>query len=415
MQYHVSLPTPSASPTFSIPPPPSRLQARQQILEALLTFSSAPNTSPDYPEAPTDRLRGMIYAATYQKIQSYACFPQSALPKAMGIAKSATDMVAYIYPYHNFELQVSISVKLVFMWFLISQSGDTGIGIEELKQLVGGCESLTSSPRTNLSGGGTPETENGIISCIKQELSDIPFAAPDARVFGTCSRSYFGPIATAITRLAVIEALVQILVSRQIQDHEPQSTMAKLLGGKPAIQGELEGCRSLSKILSNWVFPQHEFEEGKYGGTYLQAMADLVGFTDAVSNITTSCESLGSTNLSSASVGKKDSLPKSIECALVHYKAVTESFKLHPQLRKFADAYMKGYICATLASNSGFKDLFPGDWRVDVKQEWKKRRQAKVLRHCVKATKCPDNMEISTGNCDARGVVEEYNSWEFLR
>ncbi|RVD86058.1 uncharacterized protein DFL_004352 [Arthrobotrys flagrans] len=405
--------SPLPSPTFPFHP-------RQQILNLLLQLNPSPINGPEYPDPPTDRLRGMIYAAACQRIQTRAKLTPQNLAKAFDLVKVFTDLTGFLFPLHSYDLQVGICVKTVLFQLLLSDKE----AIKEFEKLRSYMASGAAFNAMN-----TPSVvDNGFINYLAEEagfispaLKEISPPSSPRRTDSPSKGKGFGSICQTRVQLALMESAIESLVqTRSFKDRHDENV--------PNIHSESFNMESLLKILPNWIFPRDEFAEEEYGEIYLPVTEDFAGFTRAISAIAAACNTppprtpgseAGNTHLI------KPQVPRTaIEEALSYYTSLQKSLHPYPQLWKFAEAYLRGFVSATLGSSEGFKQLFMSDWKIVLKDEWhRKSTSTKGFSYRrMRAVMDANDMEIDQpeGTIEPesmrrKSIVEEYDSWEFLR
>ncbi|KAK6502080.1 hypothetical protein TWF481_009890 [Arthrobotrys musiformis] len=397
--------SPLPSPTLSFHP-------RHQIMNLLLRLCPSPSKAPDYPDPPTDRLRGMIYAAACQRIETRAKLTPPNLTKAFDLVKVFTDLTGYLFPLHNYDLQVDICVKTALFQLLLSDK-DAIREFEKLRSYMASGPAFNAMNTSSVVDNGFIKylaEEAGFISADPKEIS--PPSSP--RQSGCLAKgSGFGSISQTRVQLAFMESVIHSLVKTRSTNSSKSRRHSECV---PNIHSEKFNLESLLKILPNWIFPVGEFDEEEYGEIYLPVAEDFVGFTRAISTITAACNAHHSKLQVSRTV---------IEEALHYYNSLQKSFKPHPQLWKFAEAYLLGFVCATLGSSEGFKQLFMSDWKIVLQEEWQKkctstnsfayRRMSAVIDAKEMDIDTNEGGPIESESVRRKSIVDEYNSWEFLR
>ncbi|KAK6519748.1 hypothetical protein TWF506_000047 [Arthrobotrys conoides] len=393
--------------SYPLPSPIFTLQPRHQIIQLLLQLNSSPSNTPEYPDPPTDRLRGMIYTAACQRIETRAKLSSQNLAKAFDLVKIFTDFTGYLFPLHSYDLQVSICVKTVLFQLLLSDKA----AIQEFEKLR---SYMASGPAFNAMNTSSA-VDNRFINYLAEEAGFIPpgpreISPPSSpkRTDGPSKGKGFGNISQTRVQLAFMESVIHSLVQTRSLTGQRNENVTN-------IQSENFNMESLLKILPNWIFPVDEFDEEEYGEIYLPVTEDFVGFTRAVSTLTAACNTHPN----------KLQVPRTaIEETLNYYKSLQKTFHSHPQLWKFADAYLRGFVGATLGSSEGFKQSFMSDWKIILHEEWnKKRMRTNTFSHRRMSTVMDaSEMEIDGGEGSVetesvrrKSIVEEYDSWEFLR
>ncbi|KAK6358778.1 hypothetical protein TWF730_008097 [Orbilia blumenaviensis] len=394
MQSHL-LPTPTPSPTSPTPP----LQTRQWVLNFLLQLSpDTPSRPPEYPDPPTDRLRGMIYAAVCQRLAYLAKLSREAHQKAHHLARISTDLIGYLFPLHSYDLQVDICVKTVLFNLLLSDK-DAVRNFDALSVLAATNSSLLSGVDTNS------------VNFLVKEAGFIPSSCKEASS-SSSQKDGFGPICEARVQMALMESIIsKVIQARCSKSHNGGANR----GSTQKESGELD-IDCLLKILPNWIFPADEFDETEYGAVYLPATENFAAFTKAITTISTAC------NPSSPQEVK---LQPAIKDALSHYTTLKTTFQPHPQLWKFANAYLQGFISSNLIGNEAFKQLFTNNnYKAALREEWRRRR-TNSFSYRRRMSAVLDVSEIEIGDEEEttarsegvrrRSIIEEYDSWEFLR
>ncbi|KAK6348709.1 hypothetical protein TWF718_006496 [Orbilia javanica] len=391
----------------SFPGPTLSFHPREEILNLLLQLGSSLKNAPIYPEPPTDRLRGMIYAAACQRIQMRAKLSPPNLTKAFELVKIFTDFTGYLFPLHSYDLQVAICVKMVLFQLLFSDKE----AIKEFEKLR---SYIASGPAFNAMDTSSV-VDNGFINYLAEEAGFLspgprrisPTSSP--RRTGSSSKDKgFGGISQARVQLAFMESVIHNLV-------QTRSVKEKNRENVPNIQSENFNIECLLKILANWIFPLEEFDEQVYGEIYLPVTEDFVGFTRAISTITAAC------NIHP----KKILAPRAAaEEAIRYYNSLQKSFQPHPKLWKFAEAYLRGFVGATIGSSEGFKQMFMSDWKIVLRDEWKKRcastnlfshRRMSAILDVEEMEIDGEEVPIESESVRRKSIVEEYDGWEFLR
>ncbi|KAK6519240.1 hypothetical protein TWF281_003076 [Arthrobotrys megalospora] len=344
MQFHPSLPTPTSSPTSPLSP----CSTRQQVLNLLLKLNPSPSLPPEYPDPPTDRLRGMIYAAACQRIQNRAKLPHNTLQKAFNLLEISTDLTGYLFPLHSYDLQVDICVKIVLFNLLLSEKE----AIEDFEKLRGYMASRPAFSAPNTASA----MDNGFVSYLAEEAgftsttaSVSEISPPSSPRHNRCSskNKSFSSISQARVQLALMEGVIHGLIQTRSSEH-PNGVAQDSIS-----EAFISEC--LLKILPNWIFPVDEFGEERHGSIYLPVTEDFVGFSRAISTVMATC------NIHPSQADKTHLLPIAIEDAIAHYTSLQNTFQTHPQLQKFSEAYLRGLISATLGTSDGFKHFFMSD------------------------------------------------------
>ncbi|KAJ6262661.1 hypothetical protein Dda_3473 [Drechslerella dactyloides] len=414
MDSRSSLPTPSASPTSQVPPS----RTTQLLFDLLFKLTLDASVRPTFPDPLNDRFRGILYPAVCHRI-TYHAGPLSRLDsrRIFEAAQTATDLVGYLYPFHAFDLQVDLCTKIVLFGLLLPRNNDI-VGLPELKNIL-----IDSSP-TRIAEVGELVTELELRKDVGDSMLGVfglwPLflIVPVARTGSerTNDGRYYGLISTATTRITiedrVIRSIINSGVSRSTTGHSDPKRTADFL----------KEC-DISKLLASWTFPVYQFDEERYGPVYFPMLDKLVDFTEAITTIATGiCNDSGWRLVldSNAPLSLQSAIQKAASC----YKTVEETFRRHPRLWKFAEAYMKGYVCATVCTGDGFKHLFDGEWKSSLEAEWKSRREmATACDEGLSATggkQCSqqasaEEMEVEDSTSWIKSTVEEYNDWEFLR
>ncbi|KAF3094356.1 hypothetical protein TWF103_010554 [Orbilia oligospora] len=395
-----------SSPSF--PSPTFTVQPRYQIIHLLLQLNSCPSDFPEYPGPPTDRLRGMTYAAACQRIQTRAKLTNENLKKAFEFVKIFTDLTGFLYPLHSYDLQVEICVKLALFQLLLSDKD----AIKEFEKLR---SYMASGPAFNAMNTSSPVVDSQFIHYLAKEAGFIPpspseISPPSSpmRTDGPSKGKGFGSISQTRVQLALMESIINSLVQSRSPIGQRNEKGIKT-------QSEKSNMEGLFKVLPNWIFPLDEFDEEEYGRIYLPVTENFVGFTRAVSTIMGACNAHHS----------KLQVPRAaLEETLNCYTSLRKSFQSHPQLWKFADAYLRGFVGATLGSSEGFKNLFMSDWKIVLQNEWHKKRTSTNMfsYRRMSAVTNANEMEIDelegpikSESVRRKSIVEEYDSWEFLR
>ncbi|KAF3210915.1 hypothetical protein TWF191_011034 [Orbilia oligospora] len=392
----------------SLPSPTFTTQPRYQIIHLLLQLNSCPLDFPEYPDPPTDRLRGMIYAAACQRIQTRAKLANENLKKAFDFVKIFTDLTGFLYPLHSYDLQVGICVKLALFQLLLSDKD----AIKEFEKLR---SYMASGPAFNAMNTSSPVVDSQFIHYLAEEAGFIPSSPSEIsppsspmRTDGPSKGKGFGSISQTRVQLALMESIIHNLV----QNRSPISQQDEK---GIRIQSEKFNMEGLFKILPNWIFTLDEFDEEEYGKIYLPVTENFAGFTKAVSIIMAACN----THHSKLQVPRA-ALEETLNC----YTSLRKTFQGHPQLWKFADAYLRGFVGATLGSSEGFKNLFMSDWKIVLQNEWHKKRASTNTFSYRRMSAVTNASEMEVDEAEGpvksesgrrKSIVEEYDSWEFLR
>ncbi|KAK6333972.1 hypothetical protein TWF696_002483 [Orbilia brochopaga] len=410
MDSHSSIPTPSASPPRQVSP----RRARRLLFDFLLGLTSNASLPPTYPDASNDRFRGILYPAICHRIKYHAGpLSPSDSSRIFEIAQTATDLVGYLYPFHSFDLQVEICSKIVLFGLLLRRNDDIA-GVPGLKKMLVDSNCTQTAEVASLvaelelrKGRGDPSL--GVFGLWPVFLI-LPFIRDG---------HYFDPVSAAAVRVAITDGAIKSIINSQ-----GVQTQGTSKDGPPAfelIADSVKEC-GLQKLLVNPIFPGYDFEEESYGPIYFPVLDKLTEFTEAVATITTeACSGMGENSVQVHNAPPL--LQSATEKATTSYEAVRDAFRQHPQLWKFAEQYMKGYVCAILSSNDYFQQIL-GDWKGNLEAEWKTQRYAERTGGTGLAlggnTQKPpgfqsDKMEIGSPKNWVRSAVEEYNGWEFLR
>ncbi|KAF3282264.1 hypothetical protein TWF970_001677 [Orbilia oligospora] len=350
----------------------------------------------------------MIYAAACQRIQTRAKLTNENLKKAFDFVKIFTDLTGFLYPLHSYDLQVEICVKLALFQLLLSDKD----AIKEFEKLR---SYMASGPAFNAMNTSSPVVDSRFIHYLAEEAGFIPpspseISPPSSpmRTDGPSKGKGFGSISQTRVQLALMESIIHTLVQSRSSIGQQNEKGIKIQSKKFNMEG-------LFKILPNWIFPLDEFDEEEYGKIYLPVTENFVGFTRAVSTIMAACN----THHSKLQVPRV-ALEETLNC----YTSLRKSFQPHPQLWKFADAYLRGFVGATLGSSEGFKNLFMSDWKIVLQNEWHKKRTSTNMfsYRRMSAASNANEMEvdevevpIKSESVRRKSIVEEYDSWEFLR
>ncbi|EGX48270.1 hypothetical protein AOL_s00080g395 [Orbilia oligospora ATCC 24927] len=380
----------------------------------------------------------MIYAAACQRIQTRAKLTNENLKKAFDFVKIFTDLTGFLYPLHSYDLQVEICVKLALFQLLLSDKD----AIKEFEKLR---SYMASGPAFNAMNTSSPVVDSRFIHYLAEEAGFIPpspseISPPSSpmRTDGPSKGKGFGSISQTRVQLALMESIIHTLVQSRSSIGQQNEKGIK-------IQSEKFNMEGLFKILPNWIFPLDEFDEEEYGKIYLPVTENFVGFTRAVSQISlTLIEQTKSSPISGQTITdsqeiyqvstimaacnthhSKLQVPRvALEETLNCYTSLRKSFQPHPQLWKFADAYLRGFVGATLGSSEGFKNLFMSDWKIVLQNEWHKKRTSTNMfsYRRMSAASNANEMEvdevevpIKSESVRRKSIVEEYDSWEFLR
>ncbi|EWC43771.1 hypothetical protein DRE_07336 [Drechslerella stenobrocha 248] len=394
---------------------------RQTLLDFLLKLVPGSSSQPDYADPPSDRLRGMIYAAAYQRIQNHVgasdAVQTGETSETAEKVQKATDLTSYIYPLHSFDAQVDICVKIVSFKILCEKFDDID-GTEDLQRFMIDLMSSLSPKLGQLSCGKCPShsiCDTGEIL----RLWPLPthLYTINTEFSETQSHPYFGPISTAATGVAIAQSIVDSIINLPVpHDQSPRcADRYSFIGSRAAGREDI-----FLRILALCVFPEYEFSEGSYGRAYFPFLSNLIEFTKSLTAITTICHTIRKGLLI-------DKYPESLKSytgeAIGHYNDVKNACGEQERLWEFAEAYMKGHVCAMMAGSNGLGWLFDTSWRVVVSEQWEETVHLEAPAHNFGAppkTKIPDSgsadgIEIETNECAVKSIVAEYDSWEFLR
>ncbi|KAF3905915.1 hypothetical protein ABW21_db0200431 [Orbilia brochopaga] len=409
-----SPPTPSASPTSEVAP----CRTFQLLLDLLLSLTSDSSVPPTYPEPLNDRSRGILYPAVCHRIKYHAGpLNPSDSQRVLEIVQVATNLVGYLYPFHSFDLQVELCSKIVLFGLLLPSNNDI-VGVPELKKIL-------------LDSSSTQTTEVGELFAELERRKQK--ADPTLGVFGLWpvfliipavqrTACQFGPISNATAKVAIADGVIRSFIeSETVQDQNASHDQA--LDDKSVARFLKES--GITRLLVGLIFPQNEFEEAEYGSVYFPVLGKLSDFTEAITTIATNlCDNPHQETtlayntlllLQSATAASK---------ATSSYKAVHDAFRQQPQLWKFAEAYMKGHVCAIIGTNNGIEKLFDGDWRDSLRAEWKRRNHSEIPHDVTRGAKrekhgsqesVVEKAESGSPKSWIRRTVEEYDGWEFLR